>query len=80
MIGDAPMFDIVFNDLEVKDYRTALGDEALMKRCNQLLRERGILKSESKYYVSAAHTDEDVAFTLDAFASSISALQAARAA
>jgi glutamate-1-semialdehyde 2,1-aminomutase len=80
VIGDAPMFDIVFNEHEVKDYRTALGDEALMKRCNQLLRERGILKSESKYYVSAAHTDEDVAFTLDAFASSIAALQAARAA
>jgi glutamate-1-semialdehyde 2,1-aminomutase len=45
-----------------------------------LLRERGILKSESKYYVSLAHTEADVAFTLDAFASSIAALQAARAA
>ena len=38
-----------------------MGDEAKMKRCNALLRERGILKSESKYYISLAHTDEDVA-------------------
>jgi glutamate-1-semialdehyde 2,1-aminomutase len=80
VIGDAPMFDIVFTDREVKDYRSAMGDEAMMKRCNVLLRERGILKSESKYYVSLAHTEADVAFTLDAFASSIAALQAARAA
>jgi glutamate-1-semialdehyde 2,1-aminomutase len=80
VIGDAPMFDITFTDREVKDYRSAQGDEAQMKRCNALLRERGILKSESKYYVSAAHTEADIAFTLDAFASSIAALQAARAA
>jgi len=63
------MFDIVFTDREVGDYRSALGDEATMKRCNALLRERGILKSASKYYISTAHTDEDVRATLDAFAS-----------
>jgi glutamate-1-semialdehyde 2,1-aminomutase len=80
VIGDAPMFDITFTDREVRDYRSAQGDEAPMKRCNALLRERGILKSESKYYISAAHTDEDVAFTLDAFASAIAELQRARAA
>jgi glutamate-1-semialdehyde 2,1-aminomutase len=80
VVGDAPMFDIVFTDREVKDYRSAMGDEELMKRCNTLLRERGILKGESKYYISLAHTEADVAFTLDAFASSIAVLQAARAA
>ena len=80
MVGDAPMFDVVFTDREVKDYRSALGDEATMKRCNALLRARGILKGESKYYISLAHTDEDVAFTLDAFASAIAELQGARAA
>ncbi len=80
VIGDAPMFDITFTDREVKDYRSAQGDEAAMKRCNALLRERGILKSESKYYISAAHTEADVAFTLDAFASAIAELQRARAA
>ena len=74
VLGDAPMFDIVFTDREVRDYRSALGDEAMMKRCNALLRDRGILKSESKYYISTAHTDEDVSTTLDAFASAISGL------
>ena len=38
VVGDAPMFDVVFTDREVKDYRSALGDEAMMKRCNALLR------------------------------------------
>ena len=32
VVGDAPMFDVVFTDREVKDYRSALGDEATMKR------------------------------------------------
>jgi glutamate-1-semialdehyde 2,1-aminomutase len=78
--GMEPMFDVVFTDREVTDYRSAMGDEAMMKRCNALLRERGILKGESKYYISLAHTDEDVRQTLDAFASSIAALRTARAA
>jgi glutamate-1-semialdehyde 2,1-aminomutase len=51
-----------------------------MKLCNALLRERGVLKGESKYYVSLAHTQEDVAFTLEAFATAIAALGNARAA
>jgi glutamate-1-semialdehyde 2,1-aminomutase len=80
VIGDAPMFDITFTDRTVKDYRSAQGDDAMMKRCNVLLRERGILKSESKYYISTAHTDEDVSFTIDAFAGAIAALRGSRAA
>src|SRR5581483_11065367 len=28
VVGDAPMFDVVFSDREVKDYRSSLGDEA----------------------------------------------------
>src|SRR5262247_1647819 len=80
VVGDAPMFDIVFTDRPVTDYRSALGDEGLMKRCNALLRQRGILKGESKYYISLAHTEADVAFTLEAFEASIAALASARAA
>jgi glutamate-1-semialdehyde 2,1-aminomutase len=80
VVGDAPMFDVVFTDRPVADYRSALGDEALMKRCNGLLRERGILKGESKYYISLAHTDADVTFTLEAFSSALAELTSARAA
>jgi glutamate-1-semialdehyde 2,1-aminomutase len=74
VLGAEPMFDVVFADREMTDYRSAMGDEALMKRCNSLLRERGILKSESKYYLSLAHTPEDVAVTLAAFEAAIAAL------
>jgi glutamate-1-semialdehyde 2,1-aminomutase len=76
VLGDAPLFDIVFTDRDVRDYRSALGDEVMMKCCNALLRERGILKSESKYYISTAHTDDDVRATLDALANAISGLKA----
>ena len=41
-----------------------------------LLRERGILKGESKYYVSLAHPPEDVRFTIAAWESAIKALKA----
>src|SRR5215470_15345955 len=80
VVGDAPMFDVVFTDRPVTDYRSALGDEVLMKRCNALLRQRGILKGESKYYISLAHTDADVAFTLEAFTSALTELTSAQAA
>jgi glutamate-1-semialdehyde 2,1-aminomutase len=80
VVGGAPMFDIVFTDRDVHDYRSALGDEATMKRCNALLREQGVLKSESKYYISTAHTDDDVRLTLEAFANAIAALRDANAA
>jgi glutamate-1-semialdehyde 2,1-aminomutase len=52
----------------------------MMKQCNVLLRERGVLKGESKYYVSLAHTADDIQHTLDAFADSIAELARMRAA
>jgi glutamate-1-semialdehyde 2,1-aminomutase len=80
VLGAEPMFDVVFADRDMHDYRSAMGNEALLKQCNALLRQRGILKSESKYYLSLAHTAEDVAFTLDAFDAAIAALATAHAA
>jgi glutamate-1-semialdehyde 2,1-aminomutase len=74
VVGEAPMFDVVFTDREVLDYRSSLGDEVAMKRCNALLRKRGVLKGENKYYISLAHTAEDVSFTLNAFAASLAEL------
>jgi glutamate-1-semialdehyde 2,1-aminomutase len=75
--GEPPLFDVVFSAEKVRDYRTTLaGDAELMRRFNALLRERGILKGESKYYISLAHTPEDIAFTIDAWKSAIKALAA----
>src|SRR5262245_37248411 len=80
VLGAEPMFDVVFADRDMHDYRSAMGDATLLKQCNALLRQRGILKSESKYYLSLAHTAEDVAFTLAAFDAAIAALATAHAA
>ena len=75
--GEPPLFDVVFTDEPIRDYRSTLtGDAAMARRFNALLRERGILKGESKYYVSLAHTPEDVRFTIAAWESAIKALKA----
>ena len=75
--GEPPLFDVVFTDQPIRDYRgTLAGDAELMRRFNALLRERGILKGESKYYISLAHTDEDITFTIDAWKSAIKELKA----
>jgi len=63
--GEPPLFDVVFTDETIRDYRSTLtGDAELMRRFNALLRERGILKGESKYYISLAHTDQDIKDTI----------------
>ena len=74
--GEPPLFDVVFSPEKVRDYRTTLaGDAELLRRFNLLLRERGILKGESKYYISHAHTADDIAFTIDAWKDAIGALR-----
>jgi glutamate-1-semialdehyde 2,1-aminomutase len=74
--GEPPLFDVVFTDQPIRDYRSTLsGDAELMRHFNALLRERGILKGESKYYISLAHTPEDVRFTIQAWESAIKALK-----
>lgn len=69
VIGAPVMFDVVFTHHEVRDYRTVLqADAEAARRFTRALRERGVLKSESKSYVSVAHTEEDVRDTLAAIA------------
>ena len=75
--GEPPLFDAVFTGDPVRDYRGALrGDGDKLRRLNALLRERGVLKGESKYYVSLAHTPEDIQHTCDAWASALKVLAA----
>jgi glutamate-1-semialdehyde 2,1-aminomutase len=78
VIGEPPLFDVVFSAEPVRDYRGTLrGDAELQKRFNALLRERGILKGEMKYYVSLAHTPADIRHTGAAWESAIAQLAAA---
>ncbi len=66
--GEPPLFDVVFGVSEVRNYRDTLkGDAETMRTFNRLLRERGILKGESKYYISLAHDDADIKFTKNAW-------------
>jgi glutamate-1-semialdehyde 2,1-aminomutase len=79
VIGEPPLFDILFTDQPIKDYRDTLkADAAILKRFNQLLRVRGIMKGESKYYVSVAHTRADIDHTIGAWKEAIEELKAGR--
>jgi len=76
VIGEPPLFDVVFTDQPIKDYRDTLkGDKAIATRFNQLLRARGIMKGESKYYVSLAHTRADIDHTIGAWTEAIAELK-----
>ena len=77
VIGEPPLFDILFTDHPIKDYRDTLkADAATLKRFNQLLRARGIMKGESKYYVSLAHTRADIDLTIAAWTDALKELKA----
>jgi glutamate-1-semialdehyde 2,1-aminomutase len=68
VVGEPPLFDVIFTDQPLKDYRDTLkGDKAIATKFNKLLRERGIMKGESKYYVSLAHTRADIDHTIGAW-------------
>ena len=68
VVGEPPLFDVVFARGSMHDYRTtAKGDAAMLKRFNTALLERGILKADNKIYISLAHTGEDIAETAAAF-------------
>ncbi len=77
VLGVPPMFDVVFKGGDITDYRGTLSaDMAKNKRFNAELLARGVFKGDNKFYVSLAHTDEDVAKTLDAFDGALAAVAA----
>jgi glutamate-1-semialdehyde 2,1-aminomutase len=68
VVGDDTVFDVYFTDSVITDYRSTLSaDTGMMQRFNRLLLERGVLKAPQKFYMSLAHTDEDIKRTLEAF-------------
>ncbi|HUB44245.1 MAG TPA: aminotransferase class III-fold pyridoxal phosphate-dependent enzyme [Acetobacteraceae bacterium] len=68
VIGVPPLFDIIFAIGDIADYRATLrADGAMMGRFNRRLREKGVLKGDSKMYMSVAHDARDVAQAIDAF-------------
>ncbi len=69
IVGDETLFDVIFTDRPVKNYRDIFqADGAKQKQFNVHLREKGLLKSDAKTYVSLALTQEDLDQTADAIA------------
>ncbi len=76
VVGEAPLFDVFFTEGEITDYRsTLLADKQLLSRFNESLLAQGVLKGDTKFYVSLAHTATDVKHTLDAFSTAIESLK-----
>jgi glutamate-1-semialdehyde 2,1-aminomutase len=74
VIGEPVLFDIIFAEGEISDYRAGLRQDAdALRRFNTSLRGLGILKGDSKFYVSTVHDDDDVRKTLAAFADALDA-------
>ncbi|MEQ8319821.1 MAG: glutamate-1-semialdehyde 2,1-aminomutase [Rhodospirillales bacterium] len=65
--GYPPMFDVIFTDKAVRNYRDVLNsDHAKVARFNKSLREQNILKSPGKTYISLALSEDDLATTAKA--------------
>ena len=80
ILGIPACFEAVFAPGPITDYRGTLrGDASLGRRLNELLLERGIVKGETKYYLSIAHDDDDVRQTFDAWSDAIGVLASERA-
>ncbi len=68
VVGVPSLFDVVYAAGDIANYRdTQRQDMAMQAKVNRHLRAAGILKGDSKYYMSLAHTQDDVAATLNAF-------------
>ena len=75
VIGEPPLFDVFFTSSELKNYRgMQANDIEKAARFNATLRENGVLKGDSKFYVSIAHDDADVEKTLEAFNVAVAAV------
>jgi glutamate-1-semialdehyde 2,1-aminomutase len=67
VVGEPWLFDVLFTDKPVTDYRGVMAaDAGKSARFNKLLREKGIFKSPGKVYPSLALTEADIEMTIDA--------------
>ncbi len=77
--GEPPAFEPWFSEDEVVDFRSARrADAGLSARFGQLLFDRGVIKGHEKFFVSMAHGDADIDYTLDAAQDAIAELARTR--
>lgn len=75
--GEPPVFDILFTDREIIDYRATLtADRARIRQFNEECLRRGVVKAVNKIYVSLALTDADVDEMLGVFDAALAAVAA----
>jgi glutamate-1-semialdehyde 2,1-aminomutase len=75
--GEPPVFDILFTDSPVVDYRTTLtADRRRIALFNEECLRRGVVKAVNKIYVSLAHTETDLDETLQVFDAALAAVAA----
>jgi glutamate-1-semialdehyde 2,1-aminomutase len=75
VVGEGALFEIYFTDTDITDYRSTLkADRARLARFVRLLRERGVFRGASKFYLSIVHDQGDVEETIRAFESAIADL------
>jgi len=75
VVGDPTLFDIVFLDRDVVNYRdTQAADAAMNAHYNKVLREEGVFKSPGKLYPSLAVTDLDLELTEAAVKKAVAAI------
>jgi glutamate-1-semialdehyde 2,1-aminomutase len=70
VLGERTVFQPWFTDASIVDHRSSLAASAgtNLKFIDKLL-DRGIVKGHEKFFVSAAHTDEDIDYTIEAIES-----------
>ena len=77
IVGDPVLFDVVFSDSPMRNYRDCLtGDARRYGVFNAAMRQHGILKPVGKLYPSMAISDDDLEWTDRAAGETVSALNA----
>ncbi|HEX2437174.1 MAG TPA: aminotransferase class III-fold pyridoxal phosphate-dependent enzyme [Methylomirabilota bacterium] len=75
--GEPPVFDIIFTDSPIVDYRATLtADRRRIALFNEECLKCGVVKAVNKIYVSLAHSDADVDATLAVFDAALAAVAA----
>ena len=69
VLGEGPIVDILFTNQEIHDYRSSLeADRELSLSVGVEMIKRGVFHSPGgKFYISLAHTDEDLDETINVF-------------
>jgi len=68
VLGEGPVFHLVFTEQPVHTYRDMLTGDAEKNRVfHEALMANGVLKPAAKGYASLVHSDEDLAQTAKAF-------------